>query len=151
MKKPALAFAAVVLLSAVFTACGSPYIPKRPAGSMAQAASAPVSSEDPDPSAPGSEDSADPDASRGGLDPDFKVAMDHYEEFIDTYIDFQEKYNENPDDLSLLAEYLTYMNDYAALMEDLEQWEASELNPEELSYYIDVQAIVSKKLLEITT
>ena len=84
-----------------------------------------------------------------GLDPDFKAAMDSYEEFMDEYVVFIKKYNANPSDMSLLLDYANYMKKYAEFVEDFEKWENEDMNAAETAYYIDVQARVSKKLLEV--
>lgn len=80
---------------------------------------------------------------------DFKEAMDSYEEFMDDYVAFMKKYNANPTDISLLTDYADYLSKYADFVEDFENWEDEELNAAETAYYIDVQARVSKKLLEV--
>lgn len=85
------------------------------------------------------------------LSPDFKAAMDSYEKFMDEYVAFMKNYMENPTDLGLLADYADFMSKYADFVEDFEKWEDEDLNTVELAYYIDVQARVSKKLLEITS
>ncbi len=85
----------------------------------------------------------------GGLDPDFKAAMDSYEAFMDEYVTFMKKYSENPNDLSLLVDYAKYMGKYADFVEDFEKWEDEDMNASEAAYYIEVQARVSKKLMEI--
>lgn len=82
------------------------------------------------------------------IDPDFKAAMDSYEKFMDEYVAFMKKYKDNPTDLSLLSDYADYMSKYADFVEDFEDWENEDLNAAELAYYVDVQARVSKKLLE---
>ena len=41
------------------------------------------------------------------------------------------------------------MTKYSKVCKDFEAWESKDLNSAELAYYIDVQARVSKKLLEI--
>ncbi len=87
--------------------------------------------------------------SSNGVGSDFKKAMDSYEQFMNRYVDFMKKYSDNPTDLGLLAEYASYMKDYAKFVEDFEDWENSDLNASELAYYVDVQARVSKKLLEV--
>ena len=74
--------------------------------------------------------------------------MDSYERFMDEYVAFMKKYNANPDDLSLLTDYADYMSKYLQFVNDFEQWGSKELNTAETAYYIDVQARVSKKLLE---
>lgn len=94
------------------------------------------------------EDSKDNDS--GGLDPEFKAAMDSYETFMNDYVDFMKKYSDNPSDLNLLTDYADYMNKYSEFVEDFEKWEDEEMNTAETAYYIDVQARVSKKLLELS-
>ena len=93
---------------------------------------------------PATEDKKDNNA----IDPEFKAAMDSYEEFMDEYVAFMKKYKANPSDLSLLTDYANYMSKYADFVEDFEKWENEEMNAAETAYYIDVQARVSKKLLE---
>lgn len=85
-----------------------------------------------------------------GMRPEFKAAMDSYETFINGYVDFMKKYSDNPDDLSLLAEYSTYMDKYDDMVENFDEWEDEDMNDDETAYYIDVHARVSKKLLEVT-
>lgn len=84
-----------------------------------------------------------------GIGSDFKAAMDSYEEFMDEYVEFMKKYNDNPSDISLLADYADYMSDYANFVKDFEKWENEDLSTAEAAYYIEVQSRVSKKLLEI--
>ena len=83
------------------------------------------------------------------LSKDFKAAMDSYEKFMNEYVAFMEKYKANSSDLSLLTDYADYMSKYAGFVEDFEKWEDEEMNTAETAYYIDVQARVSKKLLEV--
>lgn len=93
------------------------------------------------------DDSVNDDA---GLRADFKAAMDSYEEFMDEYCEFVEKYSESDGtDVSMLADYADYMSKYAKFVEDFEKWESEDMNAAETAYYIDVQARVSKKLLEV--
>ncbi len=85
------------------------------------------------------------------LDPDFKAAMDSYEKFMDEYVYFMKKYAESDGtDLSIFTDYADYMSKYADFVEDFEKWEEEDLNAVETAYYIDVQARVTKKLLEIS-
>lgn len=85
-----------------------------------------------------------------GMRKDFKDAMDSYEAFIDEYVAFMKKYSDNPSDVGLLADYTKYMSKYADMVEKFDKWESEDLSDAELAYYIDVQARVSEKLLEIT-
>lgn len=84
-----------------------------------------------------------------GMHKDFKEAMDSYEKFMDEYVAFMKKYNDNPSDISLLADYAKYMSKYADMCSKFEKWESEDMNDAETAYYIDVQARVSKKLLEV--
>ena len=79
----------------------------------------------------------------------FKAAMDSYERFMDEYVAFMKKYKANPTDITLLSSYADYMSKYAQFVADFSKWENEDLNAAELAYYIDVQARVSKKLLEV--
>ena len=80
---------------------------------------------------------------------DFKAAMDSYEKFFDEYVAIMKKYKENPTDMSILTDYATYMGQYADMMQKFEAWENEDLSKAELAYYIDVQARITKKLLEV--
>lgn len=89
------------------------------------------------------------ETSNNELSKDFKEAMDSYEKFMDEYVSFMKKYKENPTDISLLSDYATYISKYTDFVVDFEKWENQEKNAAETAYYIDVQARVSKKLLEV--
>ncbi len=88
-------------------------------------------------------------ATNGGLDPDFKAAMDSYEKFMDEYVAFMKKYQANPSDFSLLADYADYMSKYADFVEDFEKWDDEDMNAAETAYYLEVQTRVNKKLLDV--
>ena len=76
--------------------------------------------------------------------------MDSYEDFIDEYCDFMKKYSESDGtDLTLLSDYLNYMDKYTKMMEEFEKWDDEELNSLELAYYCEVQIRVSNKLMTI--
>ncbi len=96
-----------------------------------------------------SEDKPEKDTDIDSIRADFKTAMDSYEDFIDDYVAFMKKYAANPTDISLISDYADYMSDYTDMVADFEKWESDDLNSAELKYYIDVQARVSKKLLEV--
>lgn len=82
------------------------------------------------------------------LRPDFKNAMDSYEAFIDEYCTFAKKYSDsNGTDVSLLADYASYMQKLADMEQKFDSWESNDLNDAETTYYIEVQARVSQKLL----
>lgn len=84
-----------------------------------------------------------------GMKKDFKESMDSYEEFMDDYVAFMKKYQANPSDLGLLADYATFMSNYADMISKFDKWENEELNDTELAYYLEVQTRVTQKLLEV--
>lgn len=86
-----------------------------------------------------------------GISDEFKKSMESYESFMNEYVDFMKKYKDsNGTDTSLLADYANYMSKYTQVCKDFEAWEDKELSNEELSYYLDVQTRINKKLLEVT-
>lgn len=85
----------------------------------------------------------------GEIGKEFKEAMDSYEQFMDKYVAFMKKYLANPSDMSLLNDYANYISQYGEFVANFEKWEGKDLNAAETAYYLEVQARVSKKLLEV--
>lgn len=83
-----------------------------------------------------------------GIDPDFKAAMDAYEAFYVEYCDFMKKYSANPTDFTLLAKYANMLAKAAEMDQAFEAWNESDLNDEELKYYLDVNNRVMKMLVD---
>ncbi len=85
-----------------------------------------------------------------GLRPDFKDAMDSYEEFMLDYVDFMDEYKEsNGTDLGLIADYADMMDKYSECVEDFEKWENEDMNTAEAAYYLKVQTRINEKLAEV--
>ena len=84
-----------------------------------------------------------------GMRPEFKEAMDSYEEFYNDYCELMEDYMANPSDLSLITKYAEMMADLAEMDAAFAAWEDSDLNEAEMKYYIEVQSRVSQKLVEV--
>lgn len=97
----------------------------------------------------GNETKAKDESSSGVISPDFKAAMDSYEKFFDEYVAIMKKYANNPNDMSILADYTKYIGKYAQMMEDFEKWEDEDMNVAETAYYLEVQGRITKKLLEV--
>lgn len=105
------------------------------------------------------EDPKDNDASKkntntneelvNGMRPSFKEAMDSYEAFYDKYCEIMKKYMENPTDMKILADYTDIVAKEAEMVEKFEAWESGDMNDTEAKYYIDVNARIAKKILEI--
>lgn len=85
-----------------------------------------------------------------GMKPEFKEAMDTYEDFMNEYCDFMEKYAESDGtDLGLIADYADYMSKYADVVDAFEKWEEDDMNAKETAYYLDVQTRINKRLFEV--
>lgn len=84
-----------------------------------------------------------------GMRPEFKEAMDSYEAFYDEYCNMIKKYNENPSDMKLLADYTAMLTKAAEMTEKFNAWENSDMNSAESKYYLDVNNRVTQKLLEV--
>lgn len=84
-----------------------------------------------------------------GLRSDFKKAMDSYEKFIDEYVKFMKKLDNNSSDLELIKESTEYSQKLQQFTSDFEKWETGDLNDAETKYYIEVQTRVNNKLLSV--
>ena len=84
-----------------------------------------------------------------GIRSEFKEAMDSYEDFFAEYCSFMEKYQKNPTDVSLLADYAKFMAQYVETMEEMEALEDTDMNDEELKYYIEVTARINQMLVDV--
>ena len=80
---------------------------------------------------------------------DFKVAMDKYEAFIDEYVTFIKKYEEEGRPLSMLSEYTELMTQYTEFAETMAAYNGDNLSAADYAYYIEVMGRVSQKLLEL--
>ena len=89
-------------------------------------------------------------SSTNGIRPEFKEAMDAYEAFYDEYCDFMVSYQKNPTDMKLIAQYGQLMTKMAEVNEAFEKWDESELNNEELKYYLEVSNRVMQILVDVT-
>lgn len=90
------------------------------------------------------------DKSAEGIRPEFKKAMDSYEDFFDEYCKIMKKYNKNPNDTTILADYTEYMGEYADMMNKMNAWEDKDLSNEELAYYTKVTSRITGKLAKVS-
>lgn len=88
------------------------------------------------------------------VDPEFKAALDQYEAFIDDYCDFLEMYlkADTNTQLSMMENYSEWMNQYAEVMDAVQTLDAcqDEMTPAQLSYYVEVTARVSQRMIEFS-
>jgi len=96
-----------------------------------------------------SEESVD-DSSVDGIRPEFKEAMDSYEEFFDEYVAFMKSYMDSDDPLSMMTEYTQMMEKFVKTMSKLEEIDEEELSDAEALYYADVMLRINQKLLEVS-
>lgn len=86
------------------------------------------------------------------VDPEFKSALDQYEAFVDGYCDFLEAYLKADTDtqLSMMEDYATWMSQYTEVMDAVRTLDAcqDEMTPAQLSYYVEVTARVSQRMIE---
>lgn len=83
-----------------------------------------------------------------GLRPEFKEAMDAYEDFYTEYCDFLKEYTANPTDLSLLTKYGDMVERAEKMDEAFEAWDDEDLNNDELKYYLEVTNRVMQKMTD---
>lgn len=88
------------------------------------------------------------------VDPEFKAALDQYEAFIDGYCDFLEAYlkADTNTQLSMMEDYAAWMSQYTEVMDAVQTLDAcqDEMTPAQLSYYIEVTARVSQRMIEFS-
>lgn len=86
------------------------------------------------------------------VNPDLKAALDHYEQLMNDYCDFMEKYkNADSSDLaSMLDDYTKTLKEYSEAMDELNAIDTNSLSTADMEYYLDVTNRVSKRLLEVS-
>lgn len=84
-----------------------------------------------------------------GVTPEFKKAMDSYEEFFDEYIDFMKRYSESDNPLEMMDEYSEYLSKYSETMQALNDMESKEVTEADSLYFIEVQARILDKLSKV--
>ena len=92
--------------------------------------------------------SADASKDSNVVDPKLKEFMDSYESYMDEYIAFMKKMNDNPDDLSIMAEYTKMMVKYNEFAQAIEKYDTEKMSPADSAYYLEVMNRVNKKLMD---
>ena len=87
--------------------------------------------------------------SESTIRPDFKAAMDAYEEFYDEYCDLMAQYTKNPTDFSLLAKYGNMLSKMTEIDAAFEKWDDADMSTAEAAYYLEVNGRVLQKLAKI--
>lgn len=84
-----------------------------------------------------------------GIRPEFKNAMDSYEDFYVKYCEFMAEYKNNPTDMGLLMQYSQMMQQLVEMDEAFDAWESEDLSSEELKYYLEVNNRVMQMLVGV--
>ena len=86
-------------------------------------------------------------ADNNTIRPEIKEAIDSYEEFVDEFCAFMERYDAN--DFSILSEYLELVGKEAEMVKQFEKIGENDLTTAELMYYNEVSLRCSQKLLAV--
>ena len=87
--------------------------------------------------------------SESAIRPEFKKAMDAYEEFYDEYCEFLEKYSKNPSDATLIGQYGKMMTKMTEVNAAFEKWNDADMTTAEAAYYLEVNSRVLQKLAKV--
>ncbi len=82
-----------------------------------------------------------------GVDPDLAAFLGEYESFVDKYVDFMQKYEANPSDLTLLTEYAEVMQEYVDFADKIDAYDSDSMSTADASYYLEVTTRCSQKML----
>lgn len=85
---------------------------------------------------------------QSSIDPAFKAAVDSYETFFNDYVRFLKKYTDSNFPLTMMADYLKFIADYAEMMEAFDALGDSEMTAAEAKYYFDAMARIQANLYE---
>lgn len=93
-------------------------------------------------------DSSDQSGDQSGASPssDFKTAIDSYEQTVNGYVDFMNKYDSEGRPTSMLVDYTKWLQQYTDTAQKLDQIDESTLSPEDQQYFIEVQTRINQKL-----
>jgi len=80
------------------------------------------------------------------VDPELKAFLDDYENFIDEYIAFMEKYSESDYSAEMISDYSDMMTRYYDFAETYQEYDPSTMSPADAGYYTEVSLRVSEKL-----
>lgn len=87
--------------------------------------------------------------SENAIRPEFKKAMDAYEEFYDEYCDLMARYTKNPTDFSLLTKYGNMLSKMTEIDAAFKKWNDADMTTAEAAYYLEVNSRVLQKLAKV--
>lgn len=81
---------------------------------------------------------------------DYRAMVDEWEAFMNKYCDFMETYNSDSGNVvSMALDYVDMMSQYSEWAKKMDAIDDSTLSADDVQYYIDAQARINKRLLEI--
>lgn len=86
------------------------------------------------------------------VNPDFKSAMDGYEQFFDGYVAFMQTYAGTSDPTQLtamLSDYAAWLEQYADVMQKIQAIDFASLSMADAAYYTEVMARITDKLSSV--
>ena len=89
------------------------------------------------------------DGESADIRPEFKQAMDEYENFYDDYIEFMKKYSESTNPTAMMSDYLSMLSNLSQMQKSFDEWGESDLSDDEILYYTEVNLRIVEKLTEI--
>ena len=81
-----------------------------------------------------------------GIRPEFREAMESYEAFFDSYIDFMESIDETNLTSAEMLKYYQFLQQYEETMEKLDAIDESALTPQEDALYLETMTRINNKL-----
>ena len=85
-------------------------------------------------------------ASDSDIRPEIKEAIDSYEQFFKSYVDFMKSYDAS--NVNVLGEYASFMEQYAETMQKLDEMENADLTDAETVYLTQAMLRIDQMLLE---
>ncbi len=84
-------------------------------------------------------------------DMSWRQFLKDYEAWVDTYVEFMEKYKDNPTDMSLISDYAKFVQQTAEWAEKAEKYQSDLENasPEILGEYVETLGRITKRMVEI--
>ena len=84
-------------------------------------------------------------------DMSWRQFLKDYEAWVDTYVEFMEKYKDNPTDMSLISDYARFVQQTAEWAEKAEKYQSDLENasPEILGEYVETLGRITKIIVEI--
>lgn len=83
--------------------------------------------------------------------PEIKEAIDSYESFVDEYIAFLKKMDDNSEDMNVLMDYMNYLQKLTEYEEKFTKLENEDMTAAESLYYSEVAVRCNQKMLAATS